>query len=350
MSVVVAYRAETVGPVVKRLVKEADGLLAVQEDDIDFLKLQSARPQPVAPLPAPPDPLVRHWEEAVQLASDFSNTNPQRSPVAKQGIALLTQRLSTLLGAIDIPAPVASPVAPAPRWIPNVLVRWGSRRTGRADIEINTAEAVTLARDKKQSRQRLVGLSPETWYRESEVKLPCVIRPRRHSAGKKFFVCHSTGEVSRAIVRCGPGWYATALVDKTKEYRVFILQDRVIRMSEKHQGNAGEIAWNVGNGASAAGVARKNWPIPVLKAAIEASRKLGLDWTAVDVIVDATGRPFVLEANTAPGLQSGSKALEQISWAFAWIPKNDRPAALNLTTASTWNDFLHPSIAATLEG
>jgi hypothetical protein len=350
MSVHVAYRAETVGPVVKRLTKEADGIIAVQEDDIDFSRLVSQRPTAPAALPPPVDPLLRLWEETTQAASDFANTTAGRTPVAKTGISYLRNQLDRVLAAIDIPAPTAPPPAPVAKWIPHVLVRWGSRRRGTADIEINSAEAVILARDKKESRRKLAGLCPETWFTASAVKTPCVIRPRHHHAGKKFFVCHNVNEVERAILKCGPGWYASALIEKAAEYRVFILQDRVIRVSTKHQGQPGEIAWNVGNGASAAGIARKNWPIPVLKAALEASRRLGLDWTAIDVATDATGKTYVLEANTAPGLQSGSKALEQISWAFAWIPKNDAPQAVNLSTASTWADFLHPSIAATLEG
>jgi glutathione synthase/RimK-type ligase-like ATP-grasp enzyme len=176
-----------------------------------------------------------------------------------------------------------------------------------------------------------------------------VIRPRRHHAGKKFFVCNSDVEVQRAILRCGPGWYATELVDKAAEYRVFVLQDRVIRISTKHQNNPGEVAWNVGNGANAVGMARKNWPLDVIKVAIKAARKLGLDFTAVDVCVSKAGQAYVLEANTAPGLQSGSKALEQIAWAFGWIPKNDAPARLNVDSITRWQDVLHPSLLAAAE-
>lgn len=346
MSVIVAFRAESVGPVVKRIIAEGDGLMAVHEDDLDFTKLVSARPVAPAPLPAPPDPLLRTWAEAQATAQDFLNINPTRATPAIVGIDYLISKLTATKAAATVPAPVAPPAPPAPAYTPNVLVRWGSRREGRADIEINTAAAVGLARDKKESRRRLGTIAPTTWFRSAEIRLPCVIRPRRHHAGRKFFVCRTTTEVDRAIARCGPGWYATELIDKAHEYRVFILQDRVIRMSEKTAPDDNGIAWNVGVGASATGMARKNWPLPVLNAALKAARALSLDWTAVDVVVDKQGRVTVLEANTAPGLASGSKALDQIAFAFGWIPKNDPPARLDLTTANRWQDYLHPSLLA----
>lgn len=352
MSIQIAYRAESVGPVVKRIIKEGDGLVAVHEDDLDFSKLVSIKPVAPPAQPAPPDPLLRTWAAATELAHDFANLNPTRNTVAQDGIDQLIRSLTAAKAAMTIPAPVAPPAPQAPKWNPHVLVRWGSRREGRADIEINTATAVGLARDKKESRRTLTGLCPTTWFRSSEVVLPAVVRPRRHHAGRKFFVCNTRIELDRAIARCGPGWYATTLIDKAAEYRVFILQDRVIRMSEKTAPDDSGIAWNVGVGASATGIARKNWPLDVLKLALQGARKLGLDWTAVDIIVDKAGKAYILELNTAPGLSSTTKALEQIAFAFEWIGKNDAPARLDLNTATKWQDYLHPSLlaAATAEG
>lgn len=344
-STYVAYRADSVGPVVKNLVKEHDGLVAVHEDAIDSSKLLTAKPGQQVQPPTPPDPLVDAWRAAAEAASDFTNIRPTRDNVALHGITDLIAKLDAVRGAATKPAPVAPPPVVTPGSPPSVLIRWGSRVDAKADIEINSSDSVTLARDKKGSRQHLTGLAPTTWYRESDVRTPCVVRPRRHHAGKKFFVCNSAAEVRSAILKCGPGWYATTLVDKASEYRVFVLQDRVIRISTKSQRNVGEVAWNVGRGASAAGLARKNWPINVAKAALAAARKLNLDWAAVDVCVDKQGNALVLEANTAPGLQNGSRALEQIAWAFAWVGKNPKPQALNLSAVSTWQELLHPSLA-----
>ena len=41
---------------------------------------------------------------------------------------------------------------------------------------------------------------------------------------------------------------------------------------------------------------------PVRRAARRAVRSLGLDFGAVDVLVDADGKVYVLEVNTAPGI------------------------------------------------
>lgn len=344
MSVQIAYRAETVAPIVKRIINEGDGLVGIHEDDLDFSKLVSRRPTAPVPLPAPPDPLLAVWRDANTAATDFVNLNPQRGVAVATGIDFLIGKLNSIKAAAAVPAPVAPPVVPQARWEPNVLVRWGSRREGKADIEINTATAVGLARDKKESRRQLGTLSPSTWFRSADVILPAVVRPRRHHAGKRFFVCTTRQELDRAITRCGPGWYATKLIDKSAEYRVFILQGRVIRLSEKTAPDDGGVAWNVGVGATATGMARKNWPLNVIKVALKAAQRLSLDWTAVDVIVGTDGTAYVLEANTAPGLASGSRALEQIAWAFGWVAKNDAPNRLDIDGITKWQDVLHPSL------
>lgn len=343
MSVYVAYKAESVGPVVKKLVKEQDGLIAIHEDQIDFTKLQTAK---VVQQPPPPDPLLAVWRQAGDAAHEFANLNPTRGPIVGQAIDHLVGLLTQTKQAAATPAPAAPPPV---KTEPSVLVRWGSRREGNADIVINSAAAVTLARDKKGTRQVITGLCPTTWYRQSEVRTPCVIRPRRHHAGKKFYVCNTAAEVTSAINKCGPGWYATQLIDKAAEYRVFILQDRVIRVSTKTAPDDGGIAWNVGVGATATGLARKNWPINVVKAALAAARKLNLDWTAIDVCTDKQGNALVLEANTAPGLATGSRAIEQIAWAFAWVANNAKPTALDLPNVTTWQQVLHPSLAEATE-
>ena len=63
------------------------------------------------------------------------------------------------------------------------------------------------------------------------------------------------------------------------------------------------MAWNYHNGGMSKRVKKENWPAAVVEAAQRAADLLNLQLCAVDVMVDGVGKPFVLEANTAPGLE-----------------------------------------------
>lgn len=340
MSIILAYRAESVGPICRHLAAEDNRIKVVHEDDLPGMKLISDRP---VQQPAPIDPLIGEWNDAQELARAFVNVQLGRSEVVKQGISELLNQIQKVQAEIAKPAPVAPPpVAAGPK---NVLIRFGTRWEGAADIEINSAQAVRNARDKRESRRILVGtgLTPQTWFNRDDIRTPAVIRPRRHHAGRKFYVCNTRQEIDRAIARCGPGWYASELIKKAKEYRVFILQDRVIRVSEKFPANADEIAWNFAVGGKTLGVKRKFWPVAAIKASLLAARKLNLQWTAVDVALDEAGKAFVFEANTQPGI-TGRYAVEQVGWAFASILDHLNLPLVDLARAEKWQDFIHPSL------
>lgn len=226
--------------------------------------------------------------------------------------------------------------------IEGTLIRWGSRWRGHADQTINSSEAVNLARDKHQSRLRMGDLAPKTWFGQSQIRTPCVVRPRRHHAGNKFFTCHDDREVRRALVACGKGWYASELVTKKHEYRVFILQGRVLAVSERFPSEPGAVAWNLAVGGRLINCERKAWNMAAVRASIYAASKLGLDWAAVDVAVDEAGKAVVFEANTAPGLRN-PYTITQIARAFTWLDYNPAPAAAVIEGAK-WKELLHPSL------
>lgn len=229
--------------------------------------------------------------------------------------------------------------------IPNadVLVRWGSRvpAYGASGRVINSAEAVSLARDKRTSRQRLGSLAPQTWFFRDHIKLPCVIRPKAHHGGLKFFVCRTPLEVRDAIRRCGLKWYATELVDKKEEYRVFVLQGRVVCVSQRFPASPNAIAWNLEQGGKLTNVKFGSWPMPAVKAAIEATQKIGLNWAAVDVAIDTKDRVVIFELNTAPGLRN-PYTLGQLAKAFSWI--EDHGAPEELKGADKWKQVIHPGL------
>ena len=221
------------------------------------------------------------------------------------------------------------------------ILRWDSVVTilGCDGRVLNSRDAVNLSRDKPASRKILGDLSPTTWYRLDDVKVPCVVRPKRHHGGYKFFVCNGITEVLRAVKRCRLGWYATELVDKAEEYRVFVLQGRVVCVSQRFPGQHA-IAWNLGMGGRLVNVDKGKWHKNTVIAAIEAAKRLSLDWAAIDVAIDREGKPLVFEANTAPGLRN-KYTISRIAKALNWADKNP---PLPEAEGSKWKDLLHPAL------
>lgn len=229
-----------------------------------------------------------------------------------------------------------------PTSVKGVLVRWGSRWHGVADVEINSAESVRIARDKRESRKILVDLCPETWLRSDDVETPCVIRPRRHHGGAKFYVCRSGSDVRSAIRACGLGWYGSELITKTREFRVFILQGRVVCVSERFPAKKTDVAWNLAMGGRLINIARAGWDTKAVVAAIRATKLIGLDWGAVDVAIDENGKPIVFEVNTAPGLRN-PYTIHQIAKALRWIGNNSRTKIAEVG-GKQWRDLIHPAL------
>ncbi len=187
-----------------------------------------------------------------------------------------------------------------------VLVRWDSKAEMLADKTINSAAAVKLSRNKRQSRMLLDGLCPKTWFLKRDCQFPCVVRPKRHFGGNNFYLCYNREELEAATRRCGGAmrWYASAFIAKIAEYRVFILNGEAFKVVRRYRRDEDPaVPWNAHNGGLSRRVKAENWPVAVVSNAEDAANKLGLQLCAVDVIVDAQNNPFVLEANTAPGLE-----------------------------------------------
>lgn len=229
-----------------------------------------------------------------------------------------------------------------PSLIPGTVIRWdslapivGSKHT------INSAVSVALSRNKRASRLAMGELCPETWIRLSDLRFPCLIRPKRHYAAQKFFVCNTPTQAKVAAKRCGLGWYASPFIEKAKEYRVFVFQDHIIKVVRRYPGEPGQLAWNIAAGGRSTRIKRESWPIDVVKKTILAGRALKLDWFAADVIVSSCGQVYVLELNTSPGLDREA-TLKNFAELFVWADEHPVPSAC--TMGSNWKSLIHPSL------
>lgn len=229
-----------------------------------------------------------------------------------------------------------------PARLTGTAIRWDSCAKVDAERTINSAEAVKLSRNKRKSRILLEGLCPPTWVSLKDCLYPCILRPQRHYAAHKFFVCDNRQDAIGAIRRYGLGrWYTSPIIDKKNEYRIFIFQDYAVKVVRRFHNDPDQISWNTASGGRSIRLKRESWPILSVQQAIVAGRRLGLGWFAADVITDHEGRSFVLELNTAPGLQR-DKTITLLAKVFTQPLENNRRTGSIL--GDTWKDLIHPSI------
>lgn len=241
--------------------------------------------------------------------------------------------------------------SPLPPKVEGTLIRWDSIARLDADYTINSAEAVRLSRNKKESRIRMRGICPITWTSWLRERMlftyPCLVRGKRHFAAQKFYVCQNLKEVEVALKRSGyQNWYISPIIQKKLEYRVFIFQGHALKVVRRYHEDPTQIAWNIANGGKSVRLKRESWPIPVVKAAIEAGERLGLGWFAADIIVDAQDKSYVLELNTAPGLER-DETITALAKTCKWAGKN--PPIVGSAQGEVWSELIHPAVKERLE-
>jgi len=145
------------------------------------------------------------------------------------------------------------------------------------------------------------------------------------------------------------GWYASELIDKVAEYRVYVVSGRVATVAEKTPDNPDAVAWNVAQGGRFDVVRWGSWPMEVVRVALEAFKYSGLDFGGVDVMVDRDGRAYVIEINSAPSLpllSSGQVSYRQTCMAktFAYIMQNGKEHFASPENYDHWSQVIHPAI------
>ncbi len=243
----------------------------------------------------------------------------------------------------------------------SLVFRWGTTSNVDCPNVVNTAEAIHRVNDKAGFRNTLMmkwvdggclgdPLCPYTWVDGDEPvghfaeEWPFVIRPRTHSQGKHVYLVNNQQEMASAKLRCGPGWYASEYINKVSEYRVTFVQGRVIWVAKKTPGNPQDVAWNVARGGRFDNVAWGDWPLRAVRVAREAFVLTGLDFGAVDVMVDAAGRPYVLEVNSAPS-QTSPYRQECMAKAFDYIIENGKAPIPVIEERGGYKKFLHPALS-----
>ncbi len=228
----------------------------------------------------------------------------------------------------------------------DMVIRWGCTANLYGNPKVfNKAKAIHNVYDKSSFRSLLQAenLCPETTFSSSlddmdSVGYPCIVRPRHHARAENFYVCKTYPEVSNAVKKCGNGYYISTFINTKDEYRVFIVQGRVVSVMLKPPAYQGQIVRN----NKEAYVRFSEWPIPIITAALQAYNISGLDFTAADLITDRYNRPYVLELNTAPEIVAPYRQ-ECMAKAFDWMFKNGRDTIK--PKGQDWKAFIHPAIS-----
>lgn len=192
----------------------------------------------------------------------------------------------------------------------DTVVNWGTTKaTGFGATQLNQPEAVKRATNKYFAFSAMAGQHVNTvpWTANAAVakewqKAGSVIVARTvltgHS-GNGIIIVEKGEELPEAPLY-------TKYIFKTKEYRVHATREKVIDTQRKvRDPDVEPKSWKVRSHENGFVFQRNGIQESVARdaLAIQAVTVLGLDFGAVDIVEDKNGDLFVLEVNTAPGLE-----------------------------------------------
>jgi glutathione synthase/RimK-type ligase-like ATP-grasp enzyme len=245
---------------------------------------------------------------------------------------------------------------PAPK---GYAFRWGcTANLPEGYTVVNTSEAIHQVNEKTSFRKLLQedkpDIVPQTWFNSNDVPnldningavWSVIVRPHKHAQGKQLYLCSNVRDLAEAVQRCGVGYYISEYIPKVAEYRVAIVSGRAVWVAHKTPADANAIAWNVARGGRFDNVAWGDWPLKVVKTAIEGFNLSKLDFGGVDVMVDAEGKCYILEINSAPSLTSPYRQ-ECMGKAFQYIIENGKARIPLIEAKGGYRKFIHPAVAA----
>lgn len=189
-------------------------------------------------------------------------------------------------------------------------IRYGNSYTADPEGRIlNKQNAVKTAKNKPTAKSLLQEKNIPTPKLISfedaiagNVEFPVIVRRNNHFKGKFFNVCHNPRDIRRFSTS---NHYIQEMVTKKDEYRLFILNDRIIEANIKRcpENQSTPMVRNKENGCFFARVRVSDLNRELKNAARSAIREIGLDFGAVDcATIQESPGITIFEVNSAPGL------------------------------------------------
>jgi glutathione synthase/RimK-type ligase-like ATP-grasp enzyme len=253
---------------------------------------------------------------------------------------------------------------------PTMFIRWGCTASMGGVVEgdnitvLNKTHSISKVNDKRGFRVNMLASGnaehvPTTWLTRASYgdagEPVAILRPRFHAQGRNLLRVDSAETLQTMIEQpaFADGWYLSEFIDKQKEYRVYFVNGRVASVAEKIPHDRNQLAWNVAQGGEFRVVRWDDYHMPSIRAAYAAHQVSGLDFSGVDVMVDADGKAYVLEVNSAPSLpfnSDNSVSYRQASLAkcFSWEYTNYRLAqtmlSYSINSYDNWRNVIHPAL------
>lgn len=246
----------------------------------------------------------------------------------------------------------------------SLLVRWGCRgRTEGIELhrQVNKSAAIRETGDKRGFREKLMRVAPHLVPHSyfSMIELPhlkeVVLRTAQHARGKGLWKCKGIYQLYNTLRQNNlhqGDWYASDYVEKVAEYRVYIMEGRVVKVDNKIPADPKAVAWNTHGGGKFENVKWEDW-VPLageaIKVALEVDNNTSLDFGGYDVMVDGAGRAYLLEVNTAPSVTPRDDGLPSYSQkcmakGFMWMAEHGLGKVPPVVKCEGWRDVIHPAI------
>jgi glutathione synthase/RimK-type ligase-like ATP-grasp enzyme len=213
----------------------------------------------------------------------------------------------------------------------NILIRYGvlyfPTRDEKFKFVFNKSNVIRQTQDKLFTSEYLFNrgiYTPRIWTDKSEIDgkdLPVLRRLRYHSRGTDIKFIESKKELKKI-----DGDYFIKYIKSDIEYRLHIFMNQPIRLQKKVLDNMekkSHFIHNVEHGY----LLKDNFEhdIDLEKNLIAecklASYNIGIDFGAIDVLIDSNNQPLILEINSAPRLNKYGRQL-YIYHFYKWLNEN----------------------------
>lgn len=231
------------------------------------------------------------------------------------------------------------------------VVRWGtSRHVPNGPKILNKSKAMAETSNKGIFRKKVAdaGWAPPTWLSvfdylaDYDPDHSVIIRPLVHQRSEQLFHCETTKQIGDACKSIGEGnYYISQYIKKEKEFRVFIAQGRPFIVVEKNPPDKNAVTWGCVEQGTFDYIAWEDWPVDVVKCAVESFNLSGLDFAAIDIIYK-DGKAYFLEANTAPEILGYYGQCFAKVFSYMFEKGRDRIPVKDYTN---WKNMIHPAMS-----